>query len=660
MLANGDISLTSALVFIQVLLKTSRLVGWLPRASLLIFLLLSLLTEAESSAQPNSKIVGLTGTDSASYVITYGDGTEDQIDLHWSVDLQFVTFEISPSGNSFTSHQATFNGNFHTWGTATRTSSNGQLITSKNFDRDQQITAGTPYPVETSFNHDMTLEHLEFALRSSTSPYVYRLDYKPGIGRSTIWTRLATPFIYDQLTESNPITLELKRVPSIEITKIWSDQFSGVIANFLPADGKFGAGERGNLDKYILMGARQDGLAYVKARVAVSSLNAGDSIPLEARLSRVADSDVVVISSQTSWEGDVVSFVFDPTEGVELNPLNVSRFRITAWLDFNGNGILDLNQGEIEVRAPGDFRVISKARYDWSRLVVNGELFVAWLMKYRIGNAFYRAFIDNKAPEFLTDRNISSVCASGELSHNIGVAFESDLCGPIPTYRFDQESIVGLAILRSYALRKIVARAVQEKHAEILQGFRDSPGLLFQRLDLMSSAINFEEEDPDLKLSIHTAQLQQLSVIIDSLDQNSVTVVGNLNDLYDFDFDAGTGPAAQYLDPLGASIQAGYGTLGSGGQVFRITADFYGTVEGIRYDGALALSLNLSNESTGATLQIYGPPGTAIDIETSSDLENWEQISSRILTNASDWLSIPEAAPSSTISKTAFFRLKQR
>jgi hypothetical protein len=61
------------------------------------------------------------------------------------------------------------------------------------------------------------------------------------------------------------------------------------------------------------------------------------------------------------------------------------------------------------------------------------------------------------------------------------------------------------------------------------------------------------------------------------LDSSSVTLGGVIKDLYDFDYDADTVGSSITLNRWGAILQAGWGTLGNAGHVFKIEANLSGT-----------------------------------------------------------------------------------
>lgn len=166
----------------------------------------SLAQNASPSQTP--VLVNLKGTGQAKYVLDLGNDVSDQIGLDWVVNLQFTPLNLVKSGNIVVSHQASFTGNFHIGGTAERLSQNGQFLDTEAFDHDQGVSAPVSFPVETSFNLDGSLASLRLELPTSAStPYIYRLDFAPGTDKSTIWTRLRSPFIYQADIESNPLTL---------------------------------------------------------------------------------------------------------------------------------------------------------------------------------------------------------------------------------------------------------------------------------------------------------------------------------------------------------------------------------------------------------------------------------------------------------------------
>lgn len=148
------------------------------------------------------------GTDEAAYTITYTDGTRDEVDLHWSIDLRVTPTDLTQIGAFAVATHATFAAQFRIWGTAARLSDDGHILNGFSFDSPQAVNSLTPYPMATSFKvADGTLSALDLDLPASTAPYVYRLAFAPGTHESTIWTRLPSPFVYSADDEANPVTL---------------------------------------------------------------------------------------------------------------------------------------------------------------------------------------------------------------------------------------------------------------------------------------------------------------------------------------------------------------------------------------------------------------------------------------------------------------------
>ena len=95
--------------------------------------------------------VVLKGTGQANYSFDPHNGFKDLIDLHFEVNLQFVPQNLTRSGNSAVSHQASFTGSIRVYGTAERRSADGLFLDGKSFDRAQQFSGTDSFPVETAF-----------------------------------------------------------------------------------------------------------------------------------------------------------------------------------------------------------------------------------------------------------------------------------------------------------------------------------------------------------------------------------------------------------------------------------------------------------------------------------------------------------------------------
>ena len=169
-----------------------------------------------ASTSPGPVLVNLKGTGQAKYGLDLSNGAHDEIELNWEVNLQFTPQNLLKSGNLVVSYQAGFTGSYRIWGTADRLSQNGQFLNSVSFDdRDQGVSAPISFPVETTFSLEGNLTSLRLDLpASSSTPYIYRLDFVPGVNKSTIWTRLRSPFVYPADIESNPLTLTAETLNS--------------------------------------------------------------------------------------------------------------------------------------------------------------------------------------------------------------------------------------------------------------------------------------------------------------------------------------------------------------------------------------------------------------------------------------------------------------
>jgi hypothetical protein len=179
-------------------------------AALVLSLLLPALgprnaAQSASSAAPVQ--LNLKGAGQAKYTIDVGNVAKDEIDLRVTVDFQFVPQDLALSGNSIVSERSSITGRFDIRGSATRLSSDGLFRNENPFGRIQEVTAAPSFPVEIVFKQDSNLEKLRLDLTSPLTPFVYRLDFAPGVSASTIWIRLPSPFVYPDDIESNPLTL---------------------------------------------------------------------------------------------------------------------------------------------------------------------------------------------------------------------------------------------------------------------------------------------------------------------------------------------------------------------------------------------------------------------------------------------------------------------
>lgn len=93
---------------------------------------------------------------------------------------------------------------------------------------------------------------------------------------------------------------------SIQITKIWSDQFPNIVFNFLPGNAGL-SGSKLQVPR-ILMGAREDLNAYAKAEISTSTPSIQSKVVVRLALER---DNVLTIVGNGTMTGNIASIVTD-------------------------------------------------------------------------------------------------------------------------------------------------------------------------------------------------------------------------------------------------------------------------------------------------------------------------------------------------------------
>jgi len=222
-------------------------------------------------------------------------------------------------------------------------------------------------------------------------------------------------------------------------------------------------------------------------------------------------------------------------------------------------------------------------------LISAGTFYGQYLRDAPIAADFLRSFISGNPPPDSSADQSSTYCVGSSypdqvaLKFNVGIAFQPGGCGPLPIYCFEKASRTSLKIADSLGLRKIVAGAISSQSSRIAGTFARHPSQDNYNIDLTSVPIEFKNGvDNDLGLAFGEALLDDLRITVSRSSPAVVLVEGHLEDLYDFDPEGCGGSAfCELLDPMGASLQAGFGTLGVAGGVFKSTCHFFGGIYGL-------------------------------------------------------------------------------
>lgn len=365
----------------------------------------------------------------------------------------------------------------------------------------------------------------------------------------------------------------LKITPvEIQIEEVWSEQFGfvGKTTNALPDR----AGRQSVRGNYILMGAQRDGNFHAGAQLKITPDTGEVRQKLLARLAYVTAGSPPTSAGEGTIQQNLAMMSASP-------PISFGVFlaRVAVGIDENVNGQLD--QEEVGVLSDKTFRMVTQQTYqDAVRIAQSGDIDVGFSITEAftpIARLLLDTFLMHRSPSVpFTSETITATvggdCESGScLDHNVGVLFNNTGGGPILVYHFPADSDLANAIRRSGPMRDILTLSPGTCRVEATERIcemstprkitfldpRDSGEISFSALDLFLGI-----GDAFLNISITTR------FPLDNPEKEAVSIRGTLSDLYDFNQDAPGAP-----NRLGANIQAGFGTLGTAGSVFRHTVD---------------------------------------------------------------------------------------
>jgi hypothetical protein len=159
-------------------------------------------------------------------------------------------------------------------------------------------------------------------------------------------------------------TYTMGAAANLVITRIWSDQIPGSMANALPASGAIGAGSRATERGYLIMAVRSDGNAYLKASVSPGQNDPGVSGRIMLRVATDPDGSTM-LDAQPVWDssGTVASFSF-PVYPFDALPLIQNKFWVVGWVDMDANSTFDPANGETLSSSLAAVLVTSEIRYN--------------------------------------------------------------------------------------------------------------------------------------------------------------------------------------------------------------------------------------------------------------------------------------------------------
>lgn len=399
-------------------------------------------------------------------------------------------------------------------------------------------------------------------------------------------TQTETVTITDNATFIRALSLEIPQNLTLKIKRIWSDQFAN--SQFNSSDN---AGREGAKRQQILMGARNNHNAYIKTEFEINSTNELIHRKLATRLARrITGTNVLILNGSGEIEKidgqKVVASMWTELEDIEPAPHD---YFVVIWIDMNENGQRD--ETEIYTISNWYVTMVYEIHYDGNLEILLPAALVGKVFgpaKVPRASAFALGFLQKNepidygglhAPSFISFDAIETELKKS-LSYNVGVDFSALNSGTIRNYFFGATSNLADDVRNSDAFDRVITEVLEKNRATILMQYPD------KNEHILSLPANLEFPDPDetptigeldrdLFYTFHGVSFKEASLAVKvrcmngNLQLSELNMTGSLIDLYDFDYTPDL--EKMVLGPIDrmAIIQAGYGTLGDGGGIFR-------------------------------------------------------------------------------------------
>lgn len=265
-----------------------------------------------------------------------------------------------------------------------------------------------------------------------------------------------------------------------------------------------------------------------------------------------------------------------------------TTMRFCWGTDSNRDGILGIS--EIVAWDPHPFKVVSQSDYDAAVASLENTRWWEARLQLDVAANLLHAFLVDQGAAGATNVSDTVLTTEPSFAHHVGARFGgiTGQSGPINRAVFGSTSTIAQKMLNSAAMMKLMTEEIDTLAPTILADFR-SPAMMAKPYTVARSrqSIGFNIlEDTDLKLAVGGGGLENYSAVFNVIRDSvlgikvvDVAVTGTLTDLYDFDMEQSI-PIPKFSKDLfqGAMIQAGFGTLGAAGHLFKTETTVNGTL----------------------------------------------------------------------------------
>ena len=337
-------------------------------------------------------------------------------------------------------------------------------------------------------------------------------------------------------------------VLKVEINRVISDQLPNRECNVLPGQ---------NL---MYMGTRADDRAYlqVEANVLPQQIN-------NIGLVGVRHGTTVLDSGP----------IQQPKTPLDFAPAGSrQQYEIVGGIDQNSDG--QLQNAEICTNFSPHVLVLTQSDYNYSRGVLDNYAIITW----GVGSQLLEAFIDDVVPPNVA--NTQTTITSGELTHPLGANWDANCSATTRRYTYVEGTETSDDVEEDDHTVAALKASLNQHKTEVQNYFTQNPNVTEHTFGPWNwQAPNLQFDGLALHFAFgHVTISGTVSVTVRRSDLEVTHIVygGSFDDIYDFDYNGA------YPSQHGATVQAGFPTLGVGGRVFRDRVEFSRDTTNFDYD----------------------------------------------------------------------------
>ncbi len=240
------------------------------------------------------------------------------------------------------------------------------------------------------------------------------------------------------------------------------------------------------------------------------------------------------------------------------------QYEIVGGIDQNGDG--QLQNREICTTFSPHVLVLPQSDYNYSRAVLNNYAIIT----VGVGSQLLEAFIDDVIPPYVG--NTPTTITSGELTHPLGANWNVNCSAMTRLYTYVEGTDASTKVEEDDHTVDALKTSLNQHKTEVQNYFTQNTNVTEHTYGPWNwQAPNLQFNEWALRFAFgHVTISGTVSVTVRRSDLEVTHIVygGSFDDIYDFAY---TGP---YPSEHGATVQAGFPTLGIGGRVFLDRVEF--------------------------------------------------------------------------------------